>query len=302
MSIAQTTQMENSKIMIKATKALAAGLLMLGATAVLAQGAMQGMDHGGMGGMSGMDHGNASPAPVEPPEQGPRDPNAYSDGYDFGAIPRPRMGDEHSRGGVRVEHLERAFADEGDATAYDLQAWYGRDYDRAVLKAEGERVGGKLTEARTELLWGHAVASFWDAQLGVRRDGGTGPGRSWLAFGVQGLAPYWFELEAAGYLGQDGRSAVRLSGSYELLFTQRLILQPNIEANLYGKRDPERELGTGLSDLAVGLRLRYEIKREFAPYVGMQWRGTFGETADFARAAGASTRETRVIAGLRMWF
>lgn len=291
--------MEISKIMSKATKALTAGLLMLGATAVLAQGAMPGMDHGGMG---GMDHGNASPAPVEAPEQGPRDANAYSDGYDFGPIPRPRMGDEHSRGGVRIEHLERAFANDGNATAYDLQAWYGRDYDRAVLKAEGERAGGKPTEARTELLWGHAVASFWDAQLGVRRDGGTGPGRNWLAFAVQGLAPYWFELEAAGYLGQDGRSAVRLSGSYELLFTQRLILQPNFEANLYSKRDPERELGTGLSDLAVGLRLRYEIKREFAPYVGIQWRGTFGETADFARAAGAAGRETRLVAGVRFWF
>jgi len=302
MSAAQASRMENSKIMIKATKVLAAGLLMFGATAILAQGSMPGMDHGNMGGVGGMDHGNASPPPAEAPEQGPRDPHAYSDGYDFGAIPRPRMGDEHSRGALLVERLERAFADEGNATAYDLQAWYGRDYDRAVLKAEGERAGGKLADSRTELLWGHAVARFWDAQLGVRSDGGEGPGRSWLAFGLQGLAPYWFEVEAAGYLGQDGRSALRLSGSYELLFTQRLILQPHFEANLYGKRDPERELGSGLSDLAVGLRLRYEIRREFAPYLGVEWGGKFGDTADFARAAGASTRETRVIAGLRMWF
>ena len=127
------------------------------------------------------------------------------------ALDMGRRGLHDEGSALLVERLERAFADDGNATAYDLQAWYGRDYDRAVLKAEGERAGGELTDSRTELLWSHAVAGFWDAQLGIRGDGGDGPGRSWLAFGVQGLAPYWFEVEATGYLGQEGRSAVRLA-------------------------------------------------------------------------------------------
>lgn len=231
-----------------------------------------------------------------------RDPHAYSDGFGFGAIPRPRMADEHSRGGLLVERLERAFADEGNTTAYDLRAWYGRDYDRAVLKAEGEASGGKLQDARTELIWGHAIATFWDAQLGLRYDSGTGPNRGWLAFGVQGLAPYWFDVEATAYAGDQGRSALRLAGRYELLLTQQLVLEPRVEANAYGKSDPERELGSGLADLTAGLRLRYEIRREFAPYVGLERAEKFGSTADIARASGTPTGATRVIAGLRLWF
>lgn len=304
MSAVRRSRMENIEIMKYRTKIFTAALLLIGATSAWPQGPMQGMEH------SGMDHGRPAAAtmsqpdtPKQPaPDPDVRDPHAYSDGYDFGAIPRPRMGDEHSRGALLVERLERGFADEGNSTAYDLQAWYGRDYDRAVLKAEGERAGGALQDARTELLWGRAVASFWDAQLGLRHDSGVGPDRSWLAFGIQGLAPYWFELEATGYLGQEGRSALRVAASYELLFTQKLILQPHFEANLYGKSDPQRELGSGLSTMTAGLRLRYELRREFAPYAGVEWSGKFGDTADFARVAGAPTRETRVVAGVRFWF
>jgi copper resistance protein B len=188
------------------------------------------------------------------------------------------------------------------STAYELQARYGRDYDRLVLKAEGEVDGGKLEEARTELLWGHAVAVHWDMQLGVRHDSGVGPNRSWLAFGVQGLAPYWFEIDATAYVGDEGRSALRLEADYELLLTQKLILQPRVEANLYGKRDAERALGSGLSDLTIGVRLRYEIRREFAPYVGIERANKYGATADYVRAEGQRTSESRIIAGLRFWF
>lgn len=253
----------------------------------------QGMGHD-MGGMGQMQGGSA-PADA-------RDPNAYSDGYGFGPIARPHMADEHSFGSLMVERLEQVTTRDNTSTEYDMQAWYGRDYDRAVLKAEGEIDGGKLQDARTELLWSHAVAAYWDAQLGLRNDGGMGPSRNWLAFGVQGMAPYWFEVEATGYVGGNGRSALRLASSYELLFTQKLILQPRAEANLYGKGDPAHELGSGLSDLTAGLRLRYEIRREFAPYVGIEWKQKFGGTADLARAAGNDIRETRYVAGLRFWF
>ena len=212
------------------------------------------------------------------------------------------MGDVHNFYGLLVERFEWVHTSNNSSTEYDLQAWYGRDYDRAVLKAEGERDGGEVQDARTELLWGHAVATYWDTQLGVRYDGGTDPSRRWLAFGVQGLAPYWFEIEATGYIGGAGRTALRFAAEYELLLTQKLILQPRVEANAYGTSDPERQIGNGLSDLVAGVRLRYEIRREFAPYIGVEQTATFGTTADYAREANENTHETRWVAGLRFWF
>jgi len=260
---------------------------------------MQDMKHDTMSGMEGMDPGAMQ---TESPLDELRDPHAYSDGYDFGPIPRPRLADEHSFISLLVDRLEWVHTSDATAAAYDLQAWYGRDYDRAVLKAEGDVDNGRVQEGRTELLWGHAIAPYWDTQVGIRYDSGVGPDRTWLAFGVQGLAPYWFELDASGYLGDAGRSALRLDAEYELLFTQRLILQPRLGVEFHGKGDPERELGSGLSDLVVGVRLRYEIRREFAPYVGIEWAGKFGGTADYVRAAGESTKETRWVAGVRFWF
>jgi copper resistance protein B len=246
-----------------------------------------------------MDHGAMPDASTS---SAVRDPHAYADGYDFGPIPRPRFADEHNFASLLVDRLEGVRSSHNSAAAYDLQAWYGRDYDRAVLKAEGDIDGGKLQEARSELLWSHAVAPFWDMQLGVRYDSGVDPGRGWLVFAFQGLAPSWFEIDAAGYVGSAGHSALRLSAGYELLLTQRLILQPRLESDFFAKGDAERALGAGLSDVAAGIRLRYEIRREFAPYVGIEWAGKYGGTASYARAAGDATDETHWVAGLRVWF
>lgn len=253
--------------------------------------------------MKGMNHDGGPPRMQggSPPADA-RDPNAYADGYGFGSIPRPRMADEHSFAALLIDRLESARADGNSFAAYDIQAWFGRDYERVVLKAEGDYDGGALEEARTELLWGHAVAAYWDMQLGVRHDSGVGPERDWIAFGFQGLAPYWFEVDAAAYLGEGGRTALRIEAEYELLLTQKLIVQPRVEMNVYGKRDLERELGSGLSDLTVGARLRYEIRREFAPYVGIDRVARFGTTADLVQAAGADAQETRYVAGVRWWF
>ncbi|GIX22459.1 MAG: hypothetical protein KatS3mg121_1242 [Gammaproteobacteria bacterium] len=255
------------------------------------------MDHGSMNMQGG-------PAPADA-----RDPHAYSNGLTLEsgpyALPGPRqlrLSDEHAFGSVLLDRLERVYTKDGNATAYDAQAWFGGTYDRLVLKAEGDVANGKLEEASTELLWGHAISAYWDTQLGVRQDSGTGPDRTWLAFGFQGLAPYWFEVDATAYVGSSGRTALRLEGEYELLLTQRLILQPRMEVNLYGQRDEARGLGSGLADAAAGLRLRYEFSRQFAPYVGVEWAGKFGQTADFARAEGQRTRETRYVAGVRLWF
>ena len=238
-----------------------------------------------------------------------RDPHAYSGGYTLESGPytlgpglRLRLGDEKVFASVLFDTLEGVRSNGSNSGAYDVIARIGRDYNKLVIKAEGEVVGGKLTEARTEALWSHAVATFWDAQLGLRQDSGTGPGRTWLAFGVQGLAPYWFEVDATAYVGQGGRTALRLGAEYELLITQKLILQPRIEANFFGKSDPARDIGKGLSDISTGIRLRYEFSRQFAPYIGVEWANRFGATADMARAAGEPTRQTRYVAGVRFWF
>jgi copper resistance protein B len=254
--------------------------------------------HAGHGAMGTMDHG-AMQGGKAPPDA--RDPHAYSGGYDFGPYPL-HLADGHRFGALLVDRLEAASTANGSATAYALTAWYGRTYDRAVLISEGEHEGGTLEHGRTELLWSRAIAAYWDTRLGVRFDHGEGPGRSWLAFGVQGLAPYWFELDATVYVGDEGRTALRAEVEYELLLTQRLILQPMLEANFYGKDDAARGLGAGLSDVGAGLRLRYEIRREFAPYVGVAWSGKYGATADYATAAGLPTAQTRWLAGIRFWF
>ena len=231
-----------------------------------------------------------------------RDPHAYSGGLRMSAQ-HIHGSDGQNFGSLLVDRLEHTRTRAGEiSTIYDLQARYGRDYDRFVLKAEGEVAGGEVHESRTELLWSHAVAPYWDVQTGLRYDGGEGPSRQWLAFGFQGLAPYWFEVDAPVYAGEDGRRAFRLEAEYELLFTQRLILQPRVEANVYGKTDVANERGQGLSDVAFGVRLRYEFRREFAPYIGVERVTRYGDTADLLRAAGKATGETRFVAGLRFWF
>lgn len=253
------------------------------------------MDHSQMD-HSKMDHG-AMQSDAEPAAM--RDPHAYSGGYDFGLKPRLQLADEAYMFGVLVNRLERAFTRRGTLTAYDVMLRAGKNYDRLVLKAEGEVDDGKLHEARSELLWGHAVATFWDAQLGIRHDSGVLPTRNWLAVGIQGLAPYWFEVDAAAYLGEQGQGALRLGAEYELLLTQRLILQPRMEVNYYSLSDAARGQGAGLNNLLAGIRLRYEIRREIAPYVGVEWSGKFGESADLA---GAEASDTRWVAGLRFWY
>lgn len=267
---------------------------------------MQGMDHGSM---QGMDHGDMNMQGGSAPPDA-RDPHAYSGGYSRGVgkyapgdAHMLHMADEHLFASLLVDRLEWVKGSDSNAATYDARAWFGSTYNKFVIKAEGEAEKGKVHDARTELLWGHAIATYWDTQLGVRNDAGYGrPARNWLAFGVQGLAPYWFEVDATGYVGTEGRTALRLSAEYELLITQRLILQPRIEANLYGKNDPEVGVGSGLANGAVGLRLRYEFSRQFAPYIGVERYQTFGNTADMIRASGGRSGETRFVAGIRMWF
>ncbi len=258
--------------------------------------------------MRGMAHGTSETGDMEdmnmrggPPPPDARDPHAYSGGYELSPN-HAHMGDNHNFGFFLADRFEAVRTDEHSSAAYDLQGWYGRIYDRAVMKAEGEVDNGRLSDARSELLWGHAIATLWDSQLGVRYDsGGEGSNQTWLALGVQGLAPYWFELDATAYVGKEGRAALTLEAEYELLLTQKWILQPRMEADFYSKADAERGQGSGLSELSAGIRLRYEIRREFAPYIGVEWSSKFGGTADFARVDGLDTAETQAVAGIRFW-
>lgn len=260
-------------------------------------------DSNGMKGMNpGAMQGGQAPADA-------RDPHAYSGGYTLDSgpylLPGPRQlrfADEHNFASLRVDRLEAARTSDNTFAAYDLQAWYGRDYDRVVLKAEGDYDNSEIEEASTELLWGHAVATYWNSQLGLRHDSGEEPDRTWLAFGVQGLAPYRFEVDATGYIGEEGRTALNLELEYELLLTQQWILQPRLEAAFHGKDDRERGVGAGLSEVKMGLRMHYEIRREFAPYIGVEWVGAFGATADFTRAGGQDTKQAQAVAGVRFWF
>ena len=231
-----------------------------------------------------------------------RDPHAYAEGEDFGPLGRPHLLDEAHFGAVLIDRLEYVQSSDNSWLAFSGQAWYGGTYNRANLKLELEADSGTVEHARTELLWNHAVASFWDTQLGVRFDSGETPDRTWAAFGVQGIAPYWFHVDATLYAGEGGDTAARLEAEYELLFTQRLILQPRLEANLYGQNDVDTGNGSGLSDLTLGLRLRYEITRQFAPYVGVQWAGLYGNAADYASNDNMPTEVTSWVIGLHMWF
>lgn len=291
---------------------------------------MQGMDHGdtpdidhrGMNGMEPeepqrMDHGDA-PAAARPgmrmdgmmdsmqggsPPRDARDPDAYSDGLTLDHLPGMDMADNDPYGQLLLNRFEGYRGnDGGTGVRLDAQAWWGTDLNRLWLKVDGSRSDGRLGATRTELLYNRAFAPYFGWQAGLRHDFGGGPGRDWAAFGVQGLAPYWFDVEATAYVGPSGRTALRLEAEYDLRITQRLVLQPDLEVRLFGRSDPERGIGSGLSGAEFGLRLRYEVTRKFAPYVGVDWERSFGGTADLARRNGRPVGESRIVAGVRFWF
>ena len=185
---------------------------------------------------------------------------------------------------------------------WENSTWIGGDVNRLWLRSEGESHERRLESAFLDVLWGRSIARWWDLVAGARHDFRPGPGRTWVGAGIQGVAPYFFEIEATGYVGPDGRTLGRVEAEYELLLTNRLILQPLVEIEVLGKADPERELGAGLTSLETGLRVRYEFRREFAPFIGVTWNRAFFGTADFARAAGEEVGATRIAVGLRTWF
>jgi copper resistance protein B len=203
-----------------------------------------------------------------------------------------------------IDQLEVAARKGRDGYAWeDVQFWYGGDLNKLWLKSEGEGTfGDGIESAEVQALWSRAIAPFFDLQAGLRYDIRPKPDRAYLALGLQGLAPYWFEVDAATFLSDKGDLTARLEGEYDLRVTQQLILQPRAEVELAAQDVPELGIGSGLSTAEAGLRLRYEFVPEFAPYVGVEYEHAFGNTADLRRAEGEDAGGWNLVLGVRAWF
>ena len=262
------------------------------------------MDHGAMGHSmpttdAAIPQGTAPPVPTD---------HAADALYDPAAMARARAAMIAEGGGVTysqwmLDRLEYRAGKGADGYAWEGEGWIGGDINRFAVKSEGEGAfGGSLERAELQALYSRAIDPWFNLQAGVRQDLGEGPDRSYAVIGIDGLAPYWFEVGAEAFLSNRGDAHLRLEASYDQRLTQRLILQPAAEFNLAAQDVPELGIGAGPSDIELGLRLRYEIAREFAPYVGVNWERKLGDTANYARAAGDRPSATSLVIGLRAWF
>jgi copper resistance protein B len=270
---------------------------------------MAGMDHGAHGGMADKSAPGAAPEDTVPARalEGPRHAADAIWGREAMEPSRKQLARENggmTTGMVLIERLEARIATDGgeDGYVWDAQGWYGGDINRFVLKTEGEGTfGGALENAEIQALYSRAIGPFFDLQAGVRFDPEP-DSRTHLVVGVQGLAPYMFHVDGALFLSDRGDLTARVKAEYDQKITQALILQPRIEAEFAAQDIPEREVGAGITKVEPGLRLRYEIVREFAPYVGIEYEAKLGETADIARANGEDPDGLKAVIGLRAWF
>ena len=203
---------------------------------------------------------------------------------------------------VIIDRLEVREAEHDNPIVWEVDAWAGKDLHKIWLKSEGEYVSGETEEAELQLLYSRAISPFWDFQIGWRRDIKPEPERDWFAIGVKGLAPYLFEVDAALFIGESDQVGATLQAEYEYMLTQRWVLSPEIELGFHAKDDKETGTGSGLSEAELGLRLAYELRREFAPYLGVNGWSKYGNTADYARAHGEETSDVQFVAGIRAWF
>ncbi len=216
----------------------------------------------------------------------------------------PPVNDNMIVGHILFDQLEGRTNGPQNEFRWEGEGWVGTDMNKLWFKSEGFVQHGQASDGDNEVLYDRPIPylRYFDAQAGVRYDLDSDPGRTWGAIGVEGLAPYFFELAPTFYFSNRGRFAGRVEGSYDLLITQRLIAQPQFEINFYSKRDPSRGIGSGLSDLDTGLRIRYEISRKFAPYIGFAYTQYFGETATFTLNNGGIVHNPRFIFGARVWY
>ena len=219
-----------------------------------------------------------------------------------GAGEHAHMVDDPVLGKFMIDAFEVRDMEGDNPVKWDVEAWLGRDLRKLWLKSEGRRSDGATNAVELELLYSRAVAPYWDVQAGWRADLEPDPRRDWLALGLRGTAPYHIEIDAALFVGEAGRTALRFKAEYELRLSRRLILGPELEANAYGEDDPALGIGSGLSTVQGGLRLYYQIARQFSPYVGIEGRRRFGATEDFARSGDRRPDDTWLLAGVRAWF
>ncbi|TXC69288.1 copper resistance protein B [Sphingorhabdus soli] len=278
------------------------------------------MDHGAMDPAMPMDHaatgGDAMAMPVPlapiplappPPEAGSGPARAAEAIYGAEAMREAREALKHDTGGqsfawFMADRAEYRARQGRDGYLWDVQGYYGGDIDKFWFKSEGEgSFGEKPEQAEVQALWSHAIGPWFDLQAGVRQDL-AGPDRTHAVIGVQGLAPYLFDIDAAAFLSNKGDVTARIEAEYDQRITQRLILQPRGEVNLAAQDIPALGIGAGIDSLELGVRLRYEFAREFAPYIGVEQEWKLGGSADFARAAGHDPSVTNYVAGVRFWF
>ena len=204
---------------------------------------------------------------------------------------------------VMLDRFEARIGDGQDGYAIDAEAWVGGDIDKLWLKAEAEGTFRDSPEqAEVQALWSHAIDPWFNLQAGIRHDVRPDPERTHLVLGIHGLAPYWFEIDAAAFLSTKGDVTGRLEAEYDQRLTQRLILQPRVELDLAAQDVPEIGVGAGLTSAELGLRLRHEFIPEFAPYIGVAYERTFGATARYRRLAGESVGAWNLLLGVRTWF
>lgn len=223
---------------------------------------------------------------------------------------------EAARAAIKAEHgtqqssllfldrLEYQSRDGDPELLWDGQGWRGGDIEKFWFKTEGEYITeeNRFGEAELQALYSRAVSPFWDVQLGLRHDIKPDPSRSYLVLGVQGLARYWFELDGAFFISHKGDVSIRVEAEYELRLTQQWILQPRVELNAALSEDDVIGMGSGVNNVEAGLRLRYEITRQIAPYAGVSWTESYGETVNFAQAEGEDRSQASFVTGIRLWF
>ena len=278
---------------------------------VMDHGQMAGSDSNTMDSMDGMgtDMGSMQDMPPmnQPPPEAFLGPDHAADKF-YGTENMAPVREELAKLGastfskILVERAETRITNGKDGYAWDVTAWTGGDIDKLWMKSEGEGAyGQKIEKVEVQALWSHAIAPYFDFQAGVRTDFAP-VSRSYLAVGVLGLAPYRFEVDTAAFLSDKGDLTARFQGTYDQFITQRIIFQPRLEANFALQDIRETGTGAGISDIGVGARLRYEVAREFAPYIGVEWNNQLGRTARFTRTAGGDPSSLNFLIGIRAWF
>jgi len=202
----------------------------------------------------------------------------------------------------KADQLEVRDGDEGNFAVFEGSLWIGKDLNKLWIKSEIEADEDETEGSEWQLLYSRAIDPNWDFQVGLRTDVKPEPERNWLALGFYGVSPYWFEIDTALFIEEDDQVNLRLEAEYEIMLTQKWVLAPEIEVNWYSDDDDELGIASGLAELETGIRLRYEITREFAPYIGINYESLLGDTRDIADDNDEESSDTQLVAGLRFWF